>query len=211
MAAWASTSAHADNAGSTGTVSGTIEVRKGGGTRSNRGGVVVYLKSVPGGKARKQTATMRQKDRKFLPSVLVIVKGTSVEFPNDDRVAHNVFSNSRAATFDLGEYKRGKSKSKKFKRAGEVHVHCNIHPKMAATIKVVENRFYAITRRDGSFEIPDVPIGTYPIAAWLPNATEAQGTITVRAGQTSKKRIVVSEGQAPSRHYRKTGSPYGRY
>jgi plastocyanin len=187
-----------------------VDVKKGGGHRSDRSGVVVYLQGVDSD-ARVGKVEVRQKNMKFTPAVLVVPRGTTVDFPNDDRFAHNVFSNTRGATFDLGEYKRGDSKSHTFRRAGEVDVYCNIHATMSAKIKVVDSHHYTVTDADGRFAIAGVPPGTYPVVAWLPNAVEARGEVTVAAGKTASIRIELQEGQAPSRHLRKDGSPYGRY
>ena len=194
-----------------GNVSGVVTVLVDDAPKANRSGVVVYLENVPGAPATSGKREIRQKNLTFTPGLMVIVKGTTVEFPNDDKVFHNVFSVSKAARFDLGLYKSGESKSVTFREAGVVDVYCNIHPQMVTKIKVLDNGFYAVTGADGSFQIKNVPAGTYPIVAWPSHGQEARGEVTVTAGGAASFRPTLSEGSAPKRHLRKDGTPYGRY
>ena len=180
-------------------MSGKVEVLKGRGKRTNRKGVVVYLKGVPGGKKKRARREIRQKDRHFVPKVTVVAKGTTVDFPNDDKVAHNVYSPSpRFRSLDLGEYKGGKSKDYKFKRTGDVVLKCNIHPRMKAKVKVVDNDYYTRTDADGNFEIRDVPPGSYKIVTWLPTAVEKTDKVTIKAGKNVKIGLKIQVGDAPS-------------
>ena len=82
------------------------------------------------------------------------MKGTTIDFPNEDKIFHNVFSVSRPARFDLGLYKSGTAKSVEMKRAGIVDVYCNIHPEMIAKVKVLDNALLhdhaTATARSGS-------------------------------------------------------------
>lgn len=191
-----------------GTVSGTV-------TFSNRGNrpaasIVVYLREVPG-PIKHTRAVVAQKDKQFTPGLTVVTRGSTVDFPNNDKIFHNVFSVSRTARFDLGLYKSGSSKSVKMRRTGDVDVYCNIHPKMIAKIKVVDSNFYAVTRADGTFRIDNVPPGTYPIVAWQAHGEQYEGRVTVRAGKTSQLQLRLRQGNAPRHHLRKDGTPYGRY
>jgi plastocyanin len=194
-----------------GNVSGVVTILVDDAPKADRSGVVVYLENVPGAPAAAGKREIRQKNLTFTPGLMVIVKGTTVEFPNDDKVFHNVFSVSKAARFDLGLYKSGDSKAVTFREAGVVDVYCNIHPHMVAKIKVLDNGFYAVTGADGSFQIKNVPAGTYPIVAWPSHGQEARGEVTVTAGGAASFRPTLSEGSAPKRHLRKDGTPYGRY
>jgi len=203
--------AEAEPAAPPGVVSGVVTVQKDGNAKADRAGVVVYLEGVPTPSGSPQPKAIHQKDLSFSPGTMVVVKGTTVEFPNDDKVFHNVFSVSKAARFDLGLYKSGTSKSVTFKRPGVVDVYCNIHPQMAAKIKVVDSPHYAITRADGSFTIKGVPPGTYPIVAWVPYGTEHRGEVKVSSNQTATVKLNVIETHAPQHHTRKDGTPYGRY
>ena len=111
-------------------------------------------------------ARMDQRNETFVPHVLAIVAGTTVDFPNNDRTYHNVFSLSRARTFDLGRYAAGRSKSVRFDTPGIVRVFCEIHSHMSAYILVFSHRYFAVTDDEGRYRIDNVPAGTYTVVAW---------------------------------------------
>jgi plastocyanin len=195
--------------GPTGTVSGEITVMKDDAPKENRSRIVVYLEglsSTPVG--RKE---VHQKDQTFSPELTVVVKGETVDFPNDDKIFHNVFSLSEAAKFDLGLYKAGTTKSVAFNQTGVVDVYCNIHPEMAAKVKVLDSGFFSVTGPDGHFQIDRVPPGKYPIVAWPMFGDEARGEVEVTPGGTATVKLTVVEKERPRSHARKDGTPYGRY
>lgn len=197
-----------------GAVSGRVVLKKAGGGDVDPSGVVIYLESVPGGEpnaADKVHPQVHQRDLQFTPALTVVTTGTTVDFPNDDKVFHNVFSFSEASKFDLGLYKSGTSKSVTFRRPGVVNVYCNIHPEMISKIKVLDTTFYAVAGKDGAFRIPSVPPGSYPIVAWQAFGAEYRGQVTVQAGGTATVNIELSAGLPELRHLRKDGTPYGRY
>jgi len=112
-----------------GTVKGSVTVSKGGKAKADKTGVIIYLEGVPGTPpVPKDHAIIRQREKQFDPPLTVVVRGTTVDFPNEDKIFHNVFSVSRPARFDLGLYKSGTMKSVEMKRSGVVDVYCNIHP-----------------------------------------------------------------------------------
>ncbi len=114
---------------------------------------VVYLQTAPRG-AFEQTdsgrAVMDQRNETFVPHVLAITTGTTVEFPNSDRIYHNVFSFSKASRFDLGRYPVGRSKSVRFDKPGIVRVFCDIHSHMNAFILVFSHPYFALTDAEGT-------------------------------------------------------------
>lgn len=193
-----------------GTVTGKVTVMRKGKASADHSKVVVEIKGIDV-EPERMTAAIRQHDKTFVPELTVVTKNSIVEFPNDDKIFHNVFSLSKAARFDLGLYKSGSSKSVKLRRDGEITVYCNIHPEMVSKIKVVDTPYFAVTGKDGRFRIDDVPPGTYPITTWLPYGKGTSGTITVTAGKTTTIDFKVEAGKKPKQHSRKDGTPYGRY
>jgi plastocyanin len=119
-------------------------------------------------------ARMDQQNQRFVPHILAIVAGTTVDFPNSDRTYHNVFSLSKTRSFDLGRYAAGRSKSVRFDQPGIVRVFCDIHSHMSAFILVFSHRYFAVTDDEGRYRIDNVPPGTYTVVAWhesLPSET----------------------------------------
>ncbi|HEY5951824.1 MAG TPA: carboxypeptidase regulatory-like domain-containing protein [Kofleriaceae bacterium] len=196
----------------TGSVRGSVTVAVKGKTKSDKKGVVVYLENVPGTPPTpKDHAVIRQREKQFEPPLTIVVKGTTIDFPNEDKIFHNVFSVSRPARFDLGLYKSGTAKSVEMKRAGTVDVYCNIHPEMIAKVKVLDNAYYTITGSNGGFVIDNVPAGEYPVVAWLPSGDEVKGKVVVKPGETAEVKLELSEVAKQETHTRKDGTPYGRY
>jgi plastocyanin len=146
---------------------------------------VVYLESAPR-RAFEQSqpghAVLDQRDERFVPHVLAITTGTSVDFPNSDRIYHNVFSLSKAARFDLGRYAVGHSKSVRFDQAGIVRVFCDIHSHMNAFILVFSHPFFSVTDEEGRYRIENVPPGTYSVVAWNEGISSESRPVTVSDG-----------------------------
>ena len=126
-------------------------------------------------------ATVDQRDKMFTPHVSVVTTGTSVDFPNDDTVFHNVFAYFRAKKFDLGMYPRGASKRVTFDKPGVVALLCNVHPDMSAYIMVVDTPYYGMTDDKGAFAIKSVPPGEYVLRVWHESGHETEQKVTVGA------------------------------
>jgi plastocyanin len=146
---------------------------------------IVYLESAPRGAFETNEggrAVMDQRNETFVPHVLAIMTGTTVDFPNSDAFYHNVFSLSKVGRFDLGRYAAGRSKSVRFDKPGIVRVFCDIHSHMNAYILVFSHPFFAVTRADGRYAIEDVPAGTYNVIAWNEGTASEPLSVTVPEG-----------------------------
>jgi plastocyanin len=144
---------------------------------------VVYLESAPARAfpdVEPQRATLDQKNETFVPHVLAITVGTTVDFPNSDRVYHNVFSLSSTKRFDLGRYAAGRTRSVRFDRPGIVRVFCEIHSHMSAFILVFNHRYFAVTGPDGRYQIGRVPSGRYTLVAWNEGSIRESRQVVVR-------------------------------
>ncbi len=128
---------------------------------------------------------MDQRDLTFVPHVLPILAGSTVEFPNSDPVYHNVFSFSKTKIFDLGRYPTGRSKAVTFNTPGLVKVYCDMHSQMNAFILVLANPYFTLTDEQGNYWIRDVPAGTYKVKAWFARLPEKTAGVTIRAGETA--------------------------
>lgn len=191
-----------------GVVRGTVELAENGKPQKDRSGVVVYVTgftdAAPG-----EIAQLRQKKQTFIPRLLPVVKGQTVSFPNEDRIYHNVFSVSPLATFDLGQYK-GKEPPRDvtFEKPGLVPVYCNIHPQMLSYVAVLENDAFALTTKDGTFEIGGIPAGDLVLNAWTPGAPRVSQPLVVAPGQTVEVQLRVDQSERIEPHKRKDGSDY---
>jgi plastocyanin len=157
------------------------------------------------------TLQIRQKGKQFSPRLLVVPVGSTVDFPNDDHIFHNVFSLSKAERFDLGLYRSGASKSVTFDREGIVDIYCNIHPEMSAHVLVLSTPHHVIVGKDGRFRIEGVPAGTYTLVAWQRYGEAVRQEISVTNGSATEHQIKMEPGRRPPRHTKKDGEPYGRY
>ena len=120
-----------------------------------------------------------QRNLNFYPRVLAVRVGTTVDFPNSDRVFHNVFSFRDGKRFDLGMYPIGAHRRVTFDRAGLSRLFCNIHPNMAAYVMAVDTPYFSVADGQGAFIIPAVPPGTYTYHTWRPGGVILAGTFNV--------------------------------
>lgn len=128
---------------------------------------------------------MSQKNLVFKPRLLPVLKGTTVDFTNDDTTIHNVFAPPGSAKpFNLGTYGVGVTKTVTFDALGEVPLLCNVHAEMAGFIIVLQNPFYALTDKAGNFEIKGVPPGTYTLKFWHEKLKETSQVVKVEPGKT---------------------------
>jgi plastocyanin len=186
-----------------GKISGKVYISKAGGTsaRSAKGlygksasrlskntsadkKAVVFIVKAPGKYPLPQSRpVMRQKNVAIVPHVLPVIVGSTVDFPNEDDIYHNIFSLSQTKTFDLGRYSKGKSKSVTFNNLGTVKVFCDIHSQMGGVIRVLQNPSFAAVGIDGSYTISGIPPGNYELAAWQENEGNKIQKVTVSSGE----------------------------
>jgi plastocyanin len=127
---------------------------------------------------------LNQLGQQFVPRVLGITVGTTVDFYNLDPVFHNVFSYSKAKRFDLGRYGKGKMRSVTFDKPGLVKVFCDIHSNMEAFIYVVESPMVVQPDDEGNFELRHVVPGSYAVKVWHPERGEKTVQVDVGEGTT---------------------------
>lgn len=176
-------------AAATGTIRGRVEMRSGSSDAAGRIVASDLSMSAPHGPTDRRSVVyldpapraafdvreeprprLDQRNETFVPHVLAIVAGTIVDFPNNDRTYHNVFSLSKTKTFDLGRYAAGRSKSVRFDKPGIVRVFCDIHSHMSAFILVFAHRYFSVADEDGSYRLDNVPPGAYTVVAWNESA-----------------------------------------
>jgi plastocyanin len=139
-----------------------------------------------------------QRGAVFTPHVLPIVVGTTVEWPNNDDIYHNVFSMSEAGPFDLGLYKHGDpGKRVTFRKPGRVDVFCSIHANMHCIVLVLENPYFAAVDGSGGYAITNVPPGTYQLTAWHERLPKQSREITVPKDGTIQADFVLSITNLP--------------
>ena len=148
--------------------------------------VIVFVNATTRVDSVPQRVSIRQTNEEFVPHVVAVTAGSTVEFHNDDLIFHNVFSLSRVATFDLGRYPRNASKARTFTKPGVVKVFCHLHSHMSAIVRVFPHPYFAVPDRNGRFTIPDVPVGRVEITAWHERAGEVTRSASVEDGSAAE-------------------------
>jgi len=139
---------------------------------AGKGNSVVYVEAITGKTFPAPTTVqvMDQKSLLFQPHIVVVQVGSTVEFLNSDKVAHNIFwpavSGNKKMSHNMGTWPSGEKRGFKFDTPGVVPLLCNVHPEMSAYIIVSPTPYYAVTDASGNFKIADVPDGSYTVSAW---------------------------------------------
>lgn len=151
--------------------------------RLERMGWVVWIGDLPGQFPPPEAhAILGQKGLSFIPHILPVLVGTTIDFPNGDPFGHNVFSISPAKRFNLGLYPKGHVPTVLFDKPGIVAVLCNVHPEMSAYIIVLKSPFFAVPGRDGHFVIRNVPSGNRTVRCWSEDGKIQERKVTLAAG-----------------------------
>jgi plastocyanin len=164
-----------------------------------KGESVVYIDAIPGKTfpAPAQTVQMDQKGLMFMPHILVVEEGTTVDFKNDDSVEHNVFwsaiSGNKSLGHNMGTWPRGQQRSFKFENSGVVPLLCNVHPDMAGYIIVTPTPYFAQTDKSGAFKIENVPNGTYKLTAWNEAGKGKTQTVPVTVSGDVEANVALSK------------------
>jgi plastocyanin len=194
----------------TGSVSGRVALIKNGAPLRDASNAVVWIEGLHRAGEGVSRAAMKSEKKKFTPRVVVVSREGLVDFPNVDPIYHNVFSVSRANRFDLGLYRAGASKEKKFEEPGLVRVYCNIHPQMVGFVVVVDSDFAVVTSPDGSFRFDGVPAGSHRLRVWHEEggeATEIPIAVRARAETPVEARLDATDYRAQP-HKNKYGKDY---
>lgn len=150
--------------------------------------VVVYIEEVGGNKyaAPLEHGIVDQLNLTFVPHVIAVQKGTTIDFPNSDLVRHNVFSPPECCKqFNLGTYDMGVVKTATFDESCEIPLFCNVHTEMSSFVLVLGNPYFSVTGSDGVFKIENIPPGTYELKAWHEKLGSITKDVTVATGKVA--------------------------
>jgi plastocyanin len=160
--------------------------------------IAVYVDAVPDKKfdAPKDHVVVDQKKMAFIPHVVAVQQGTTVEFLNSDSVGHNVYwpsiSGNKKLTHNLGTWPKGEKKPFQFNDLGAASLLCNVHPEMSGYVVVVPTPYFAVTDKDGNFEIKNIPAGKYTLKTWSEDGKPTTQAVDVSA-ETSTVELTVKK------------------
>ena len=157
------------------------------------------------------TTQMTTRGKMLMPHVLAVPNGSTISFPNEDPISHNLFSLSTGNAFDLGLYRKGPGKSQKFDSPGVVNIYCNVHPNMSAVIHVMPTPYFVFADPAGKYSL-DVPPGKYRVIAWNEQGGQSESTVDVTANGVAGNVALTldSRNVRHKQHLNKEGKPYQR-
>jgi plastocyanin len=161
--------------------------------------IVVYVDAIAGKKfdAPAQHVLVDQKSMKFIPPVVAVLQGTTVDFQNSDPVGHNVYwpsiSGDKKLKGNLGTWPKGEKKSFQFSNLGTAPLLCNVHPEMSGYVVVVPTPYFAVTDKDGNYEIKGVPAGQYTLKTWSEDASKPTTQAVTVSGATTTVDLTVKK------------------
>jgi plastocyanin len=194
------------------TLAGRVELlAKGQATRDRsadpRDAVVTFAPSGATTAPTPVRAEMVTRKKEFVPHLLVVPVGSTVAFPNQDPILHNVFSVSGDNKFDLGLAGKGSGRPVHFRAAGLVRVFCNVHHSMVAYVLVVDTPYWTRPAADGSFSLAGLPGGPGKLTVWHERAEPGASSITLPARAPATVRLEIVIPRVPT-HLNKLGQPY---
>jgi len=134
--------------------------------------IAVYVDAIADKKfdPPKDHVVIDQRKMAFIPHVVAVEQGTTVDFLNSDPVGHNVYwpsiSGNKKLSHNLGTWPKGDKKPFQFNDLGAASLLCNVHPEMSGYVIVVPTPYFAVTDKDGNFEIKNIPVGKYTLKTW---------------------------------------------
>ena len=149
--------------------------------------IAVYVDAIPDKKfdAPKEAIVIDQRKMQFIPHVVAVQQGTTVEFLNSDPVGHNVYwpsiSGNKKLAHNLGTWPKGEKKPFQFNDAGVASLLCNVHPEMSGYVVVTPTPYFAVTDKDGNFEIKNIPAGKYTLKTWSEDGKPTTQAVDVSA------------------------------
>jgi plastocyanin len=156
--------------------------------------------------------TLLQKNKMFMPHLLVVPVGSNVAFPNADPFFHNVFSLFDGRRFDLGLYEAGSTRSVVFSREGVSYIFCNIHSEMSAVVIALSTPYYGIADTHGEFHLKGVPNGDYDLHIWIEGRKQSSLDGLTRRVHIDEQSVDLGEFRVELpkqlQHLNKFGQPY---
>jgi plastocyanin len=160
--------------------------------------IAVYVDTIADKKfdAPKEHVVIDQRKMTFIPHVVTVQQGTTVDFLNSDPVGHNVYwpsvSGNKKLSHNLGTWPKGEKKPFQFNDLGSVPLLCNVHPEMSGYVVVVPTPYFAVTDKDGNFEIKNIPAGKYTLKTWSEDGKPTMQAVDV-SGATATVELTVKK------------------
>lgn len=182
------------NAGMANEIKGKVSVQ---GIKSAES-IAVYVDVIPDKKfdAPAEHIVIDQRKMSFSPHVVVVQQGTTADFLNSDPVGHNVYwpsiSGNKKLAHNLGTWPKGEKKPFQFNDLGTASLLCNVHPEMSGYVVIVPTPYFAVTDKDGNFEIKNIPAGKYTLKTWSEDGKPTTQAVDV-TGATATVELTVKK------------------
>jgi plastocyanin len=185
------------------TMAGTISVQAKLADQDPFAGAVVTARAAAShAPAAPLSAILDQINLTFVPDIIVIPVGSTVEFPNSDSVSHQIYSFSPTKRFQLPLYHGRPYPPVHFDQAGVVTLGCNIHDKMVGYIFVTDATYFGRTDARGAWSVTNVPRGTYHISLWHPllrdSAASLERDVSVTGDESANTTVQLAQSLRPA-------------